>query len=461
MTGANDLPVISIGSGNSAAAQLTEQANTTALTTADTASGTFTFADVDLNDTHSVAVALSTATPPHWSAGSTIPSLTLTDIQHALTATVATDSTGTQTGTIGWSFSLPDKDFDFLAARQTLTLNYDVTVTDSGLATSTQTVTVTITGTNDTPVITSSDSKGVTEDTDQTGQDTPALTTSGTLTFSDADLSDTHVTTDASSQPLSSLASAVWSNGTTPSLTQTAAAAALTTLVQQDSNGTGCGTLAWNFNLADHFADFLAKDETLTLTYDVKVRDLSGDTSDNTSAFQTVTVTITGTNDRPVITAGDAKGVTEATDHTGATGETTLATSGTLVVHRRRPYRHACDDRRVGLPPAADQPGHVRVERCGHDPAGDAHRGGFGADDFGAERQQRHGLRHAGLELQPGRPLRRLPGQGRDAGPDLRRQGSRPQRRHQRRHLGVPGRHGDHHGDQRPAGDHGGRCRRA
>ena len=115
------------------------------------------FADVDLNDTHSVAVALSTATPPHWSAGSTIPSQTLTDIQHALTATVATDSTGTQTGTIGWSFSLPDKDFDFLAARQTLTLTYDVTVTDSSLATSTQTVTVTITGTNDDPMITSSD----------------------------------------------------------------------------------------------------------------------------------------------------------------------------------------------------------------------------------------------------------------------------------------------------------------
>ena len=104
----------------------------------------------------------------------------------------------------------------------------------------------------------------------------------------------------------------MWSNGTTPSLTQTAAAAALTTSVQQDSNGTGSGTLAWNFNLADHFADFLAKDETLTLTYDVQVRDLSGDTSDDTSAFQTVTVTITGTNDTPIITAGTVDGhVTE------------------------------------------------------------------------------------------------------------------------------------------------------
>ena len=140
ITGTNDLPVISIGQGNSAAAPITERTNLTGQTTADTASGTLHFVDVDLNDTHTVAVALSTAAPPHWSAGNAIPAQTLTDIQHALTPSIASgnDSTGTQAGTINWNFSLADKDFDFLAAGETLKLTYDITLTNSSLGASTQ-----------------------------------------------------------------------------------------------------------------------------------------------------------------------------------------------------------------------------------------------------------------------------------------------------------------------------------
>jgi VCBS repeat-containing protein len=150
VTGTNDLPVISIGSGNSAAASVTEQANRTGQSAADPTSGTLHFVDVDLNDTHSVAVALTSS---QWSAGLAIPTQTLTDIQTALTASVTAESTGTQSGTIGWNFSLPDQDFDFLAAGQTLKLTYNVTLTDSSLGASTQSVTLTVTGANDAPVI--------------------------------------------------------------------------------------------------------------------------------------------------------------------------------------------------------------------------------------------------------------------------------------------------------------------
>ena len=85
---------------------------------------------------------------------------TLTDISGALTALIGTESTNTGSGTVNWSFSLADKDVDFLAAGETLTLVYDVSVKDDSGATNAssaaQTVTVVLTGTNDRPVITSS-----------------------------------------------------------------------------------------------------------------------------------------------------------------------------------------------------------------------------------------------------------------------------------------------------------------
>ena len=67
------------------------------------------------------------------------------------------------------------------------------------------------------------------------------------------------------------------------------------------------GTVDWSFALDDSLVQYLAKDETVTATYTISVKDDFGDSATDTS-IQTVTVTITGTNDRPVITAGDVGG---------------------------------------------------------------------------------------------------------------------------------------------------------
>ena len=193
----------------------------------------------------------------------------------ALTAAIGTDSTGSGSGTVGWKFSLADKDVDFLAAGETLTLTYDVTVADNsgaGNATSAaQTVTITLTGTNDRPSITSAaETATVPELTNTTGSAT-ADTASGTLNFSDVDLDNTHTVGVA-------LASSVWSNGsgTIPAATLTDVATALTAAIGTDSTGSGNGTVDWKFSLADKDVDFLAAGETLTLTYDVTVADHSG-----------------------------------------------------------------------------------------------------------------------------------------------------------------------------------------
>ena len=181
----------------------------------DTASGTLSFTDVNFFDTHTVSNSVHSIT---WSGGGTLPSGLDLVLASALSTSVTTDSAGmvSGTGSIGFTFSAADRNFDFLAKDETLTVTYDVTVKDDDNAISTQPVTITITGTNDAPVITSGDAKGISEDLNQTGQDTPALTTSGTIAFTDVDLSDTHTV------PTPTFVSAVWSNGTVPSDTQLA-----------------------------------------------------------------------------------------------------------------------------------------------------------------------------------------------------------------------------------------------
>ena len=321
ITGSNDQPVITAGDS----ANLTEDASQTGLDTPALAtSGTLAFTDVDLNDTHSVTThSLASAV---WSGG-TVPTDTQTAVAAAFDASVATDSTNTGAGSLAWSFSLADHFADFLREGETLTLTYDVIVTDNSggavPASDVKQVTVTITGTNDQPVITAGDSANLTEDASQTGLDTPALATSGTLAFTDVDLNDTHSVTTHS------LASAVWSGGTVPTDTQTAVAAAFDASVATDSTNTGAGSLAWSFSLADHFADFLREGETLTLTYDVIVTDNSGGAVPASDVKQ-VTVTITGSNDQPVITAGDSANLTEDASQTGL-DTPALATSGTLA----------------------------------------------------------------------------------------------------------------------------------
>jgi VCBS repeat-containing protein len=156
--GTNDLPVIASGAESSSLAELT---NTTGSPTHDTTqpapTGTLNFTDVDLTDTHSVGVTLQSAA---WSGGPNIPAATQADLLAAL-QTALHDSTNSGLGSIDWTFSIADKDLDFLAQGETLQVTYNVAVTDSAGATSNiQMVTITVTGTNDVPVVTAAQATG-------------------------------------------------------------------------------------------------------------------------------------------------------------------------------------------------------------------------------------------------------------------------------------------------------------
>jgi VCBS repeat-containing protein len=121
-----------------------------------------------------------------------------------------------------------------------------------------------------------------------------------------------------------SLASTVWSGGSTvPSGTVTAAQTALATTLN-DSAGTGTGSVDWTFGIADNQLDFLAEGETLTLTYNVGVSDASE------SASQMVTVIVTGTNDAPMITSGPESGSAAEQANTSDSSTPDTSTPGTL-----------------------------------------------------------------------------------------------------------------------------------
>src|SRR5262249_45434293 len=159
--------------------------------------------------------------------------------------------------------------FHFLAANQTLTITYNVTVTDNneiGRASCRESANICM---DDAPVQ-EADVYGphtITELAGKTGDTVDKDTSSGTLTFTDVNLSDTHTVGN-------SLVSATWSGGATlPSGLSTVLASALTTSVSSDSTGSGSGSIAFTFSAADNTFDFLAANQTLTITYNVTVTD--------------------------------------------------------------------------------------------------------------------------------------------------------------------------------------------
>ena len=265
-------------------ASVTELAGTTGSAAIDTTTtvpaGTLNFTDADTGDTHTVATTLASTSGP------AVPAATQADLAAALTTTLH-DSTGTGTGSVDWNFNIADHDLDFLAEGQQLTVNYNVKVSDAS-TNANQTVSVVITGANDAvdhhqrTAIGFGRRAGEYVRIDLARLDDPVPT--GTLAFTDVDLSDTHSVTVA-------VNNAVWSGGDfVPDDTLDDLQAALMTSLH-DSTGTGAGGIDWSFAIQDKDLDFLGAGETLTVTYDVTVSD------GITTSTQQVTVTATGALD--------------------------------------------------------------------------------------------------------------------------------------------------------------------
>ncbi len=284
ITGANDAPVIAVVD---VAGSITEG---TTLSDA----GSITFTDLDLTDTPTATEVTKSVTT----------ALTLTAAQQSAIEdafTISPDALNTNDGTINWDYTITEAELDFLAAGETVTVVYTITVNDANGGTDTQDVTVTITGANDAPVIAVVDVAGsITEGT--------TLTDSGSITFTDLDLTDTPTATEVTKSVTTAL--------TLTAAQQSAIEDAFT--ISPDALNTNDGTINWDYTITEAELDFLAAGETVTVVYTITVDDANGGTD-----TQDVTVTITGANDAPVIAVVDVAGsITEGT---------TLTDSGSIT----------------------------------------------------------------------------------------------------------------------------------
>ena len=297
ITGANDAPTLTTGAVDVAVNEASD-ASAQDLSS----SGTITFADLD--ETTSITAATSTVT---GSSGVSIPSAVNTALLSAITVTDNSDNTA------GWTLSATDLDLDFLTAGQTITLEKVVTATDGQSATVTDTITVTITGTNDTPTLTTGAvDVAVNEASDASAQD---LSSSGTITF--ADLDETTSITAATSTVTGS------SGVSIPSAVNTALLSAITVTDNSDN------TAGWTLSATDLDLDFLTAGQTITLEKVVTATD-----GQSATVTDTITVTITGTNDAPTITAQTdvAGAVTEITDGASGEGTNNLTDTGSFTI---------------------------------------------------------------------------------------------------------------------------------
>ncbi|HDG1708591.1 TPA: retention module-containing protein [Kluyvera ascorbata] len=281
ITGRNDLPVLSADDGS-----VTEdnglpeghQDIPAELTT----SGSLSFTDVDSLDSHVVSTT-GELMDLKWSHSDSLP--------EGVEAALRSGEFTLNDAKTGWEYSISNAATQFLAAGETVTLTYQVTVDDGHGVLVNKDVVLTITGTNDLPVVTA-DNAALTEDNGlpEGHQDTPAdLTAEGAIRFTDVDASDLHVVSASGD-----LMGIKWSHS--DSLPEGVEAALRGGEFTLNDAKTG-----WEYSISNAATQFLAAGETVMLTYQVTVDDGHG-----VLVNKDVVITITGTNDLPVVSADNA-----------------------------------------------------------------------------------------------------------------------------------------------------------
>jgi fibronectin-binding autotransporter adhesin len=285
----DDAPVVTADDAQQRA-EVAELADTTGSSTLDpspAASGAIHFTDIDLTDRPTASI-LSGGQSVTWTdAHGTDLSSSLTSAQIAVLeqALTLTQSGNTNNGTIGWSYAISDNALDFLGADQTVQVATTVTIDDHQGGTAAANVLVTICGSNDAPIVTGS-SATIAEQDGKTGSNLPD-TASGAVTFTDVDVSDTHTVKVTGVSASGDVAGLPESN----TLMKWLSLGSLT-----DSQNGATGSQNWMFYAADKVFDYLADDQSVTLTYTVQVDDGHGGV-----VTAPVTIKIDGAEDTPII----------------------------------------------------------------------------------------------------------------------------------------------------------------
>ncbi|MEO2017324.1 MAG: VCBS domain-containing protein [Fuerstiella sp.] len=167
ITGSNDAPVITP----------VDVAGTILEGTTLTDSGSVTFADVDLTDLPVGTEATSSVTAVAQGGGALVlTAAQQADIEAAFSITNAAGNTND--GTVTWDYTITEAKLDFLGEGEVVTAVFTITVTDDEGATDTEDVTITITGSNDSASISGDNAGAMNEN---------AVGDSGTMAVADLD----------------------------------------------------------------------------------------------------------------------------------------------------------------------------------------------------------------------------------------------------------------------------------
>ncbi len=196
----------------------------------------------------------------------------------------------TETGIRQWRFSAEPDEIDYLQVGDRLVQSYLVTIDDGNGSQDTTIVTVTIEGGNDAPVVDGVASVltgAVTEMPDKSaGEGILDLTATGTLTFRDADLADTH---QVQLIPRSDAYLGVLTLGSVTPI-----------------SGTQISQVSWTFVVNDAALEDLDTGDSLLQFYNVVITDARGAT-----VSETIAITLNGADDpinrAPVVTADTVK----------------------------------------------------------------------------------------------------------------------------------------------------------
>ena len=227
--------------------------------------GLITFTDTEWDQAHSV-----NAVPSSGNAFGGI-----------LSAVVSNAATGDGAGTVSWSYRVANSSTQHLAAGETSTESFLITIDDGHGGVAEQTVSITITGTNDAPLISVGAGDSAAASLSETNS---GLSASGTLTVRDPDTSDT----------VGSSVVQVSATGATGALTndQLLAMLSVAPAANLAANSADAHNLTWSFDSGSEAFNYLAATESLALAYTLRSSDGHGGVAE-----QTVSITITGTND--------------------------------------------------------------------------------------------------------------------------------------------------------------------
>ncbi|MCP3733423.1 Ig-like domain-containing protein [Sphingomonas sp. RP10(2022)] len=207
--------------------------------------------------------------------------------------------------------------YQYLAQGEKAIDTFTYTVTDADGDVSTATVTVTITGNNDGPAIVSGTYTGVVvEDAAAT------LASTGAITFSDVDLTDTHT--------VSVGAARVAVTGAIPAGFAPAGGFGTLTanVVENTTDQNNQGTINWRFAADNASVQKLAAGQVATQVYTLTLTDKFGATT-----TQDVTITLTGTNDAPTVTSAVATGAVTEDATTAVAGNIAFADVDLIDTH--------------------------------------------------------------------------------------------------------------------------------